>query len=208
MCSQSLTFPARPPGPEDERDRRRDLLAASGEKRRTLTPVEDQDQVVTQHQDQEVLPERQDTNTQASPSAQLMCHCCREMLPPSDFYANNYPKARNRLFRSWRCRGCTSFRLRVTRQLDPEGTRRRGREQRARHSAGMTPGQREAEKQRREKTRESTNAASRRYQARRRGAPVPLQRQGRLPVFIKPICRISEGCPLRRFCTIENKGLA
>ena len=188
MCSQSMTFPRRAPGPEDELERRRGTRIAAGERHRKLTTVE----------------------VEASPPAPLMliCHCCRQILPWENFYANNSPTARNRGYRAWRCRRCTSFRLRVRRELDPEGTKRRGREQRARYAAGMTPGQRESEKQRRTKTKEATNAASRRYQARRRGTPVPLQRSGRLPVFIKPICRISEGCPLRRFCTIENKGLA
>ena len=189
-CNTSLTYPARPPGPEDEKDRRRGVRIAAGEHRRRDEPQAIQE--VVQAEVVEV-------------SQLLMCHCCREMLAPGDFYRNNSPTARNRGFRAWRCRACTAFRLRVQRQLDPEGTRQRGKERRARYQAALTPGQREMEKQRRDTT--GNASAVRRYQARQDGRPVPLQRSGRLSLHIKPVCRVFQTCPLRPYCTAEAKGL-
>ena len=73
-CSQSLSFPARPPGPEDVKNQKRDTRIASGDKRRKHTPVVEVQEV------------------QASPSAPLLlCHCCQKMLPQNDFYRNNHP---------------------------------------------------------------------------------------------------------------------
>ena len=183
-CGQSLTYPRRAPSPQDKKDRARDIRLLAGElRRRDELPVE-----VVQV------------------SQLLMCHCCQKMLPQNDFHVNNHQAAKNRNYRAPRCRGCIAFRLRVKRQLNPERFRERGKERRARYQAALTPEQRELEKQRRDTTRNA--AAVKRYQARRAGTPVMVQKAGRPPIHIKPICRISEGCPLRRFCTIENKGLA
>ena len=97
-CNTSLTYPRRAPGPEDERERRRNTRIAAGEhRRRDSSPVEVEAEV-----------------------EQLLCHCCRMLLAPGDFYRNNSPRARARGYRAWRCRGCTSFRLRVQRELKPE----------------------------------------------------------------------------------------
>ena len=182
-CNTSITYPARPPGPEDAKDRRRDVRILAGEhRRRDSSPVEVEAEV-----------------------SQLLCHCCRVMLPENDFYRNNHPTARKRNYRAPRCRGCTAFQLRVKRQLNPEGARQRGKERRARYQAALTPGQREMEKQRRDTT--GNASAVRRYQARRAGTPVMVQKAGRLPIHIKPICRVAASCPLREFCTVEGKGL-
>ena len=204
-CSQSLSFPARPPGPEDEIDLKKARRITAGEHRRlTLTPVEDQDQVVIQ--DQVVLPERQ-----AIPSTQLLiCHCCMAMLPQENFHHRNSTAAAKRQFRSNRCRPCTAFQLRVQRQLDPERTRQRDQERRARYQAALTPGQRDLEKQRRGAAgNKMGNALAQvRSRARQDGRGVPKQRPGRPSLHIKPVCRIYRGCPLREYCTTEAKGLA
>ena len=183
-CSQSMTYPRRPPGPEDEQGRRRDTRIASGEhRRRDSSPVEVEAEV-----------------------EQLLCHCCRMLLAPGDFYRNNSPRARHRGYRAWRCKGCTSFRLRVQRELKPEAIRQQGRERRQRMIDDMTPEQREHG--RKKTTRKDNASAVKRYQARKSGTPVPLRRAGRTPLYLKQICRISESCPLRRFCSTESKNLA
>ena len=183
-CNTSLTYPACPPGPEDAKDRRRDVRILAGEhRRRDSSPVEVETEV-----------------------SQLLCHCCQKMLPQNDFHVNNHQAAKNRNYRAPRCRGCIAFRLRVKRQLNPEGARQRDQERRKRYLIALTPEQREQEKQRRGA---AENALSQvRSRARKSGKQVPLQRAGRAPLHVKPVCRISEGCPLRRYCTIEAKGLA
>ena len=187
-CNTSLTFPARPPGPEDVKNRRRDVRILAGEhRRRDSSPVEVEAEV-----------------------SQLLCHCCRVMLPENDFYRNNHPTARNRNYRAPRCRGCTAFRRRVQRQLDPEGTRQRDRARRERYLIALTPEQREPEKQRRgaASSKEANALAQVRSRARQDGRQVPLQRSGRLSLHVKPVCRIYRECPLREFCTTSAKGLA
>ena len=138
----------------------------------------------------------------------LACKCCRETLPLGSFARNI--KNTNRFQRARWCRACTAFRLRIRRQQDPERFRAKGRERRERHATNMTPERKAAAKLYRasESVRQSTNAAAARYKARQAGIPVLIQKAGRLPVFIKAVCRISEGCPLRPYCTIEGKGLA
>ena len=192
-CSQSLSFPARPPGPEDVKNQKRDTRIASGDKRRKHTPVVEVQEV------------------QASPSAPLLlCHCCQKMLPQNDFYRNNHPAAANRNYRAPRCRGCTAFRLRVKRQLNPEGARQRDRARRERYTEALTPILRELDKQRRGAAGNAAEnaAAQTRHRARQDGRGVPKQRPGRPSLHIKPICRIYRGCPLREFCTTSAKGLA
>ena len=199
VCSQSLTFPARPPAPADEKDRRRDRLAASGEKRRRdSSPVEDQ--VVTQHQDQEVTPERQ-----AIPSTQLLtCSCCKEQLAQENFHHRNNPAAAKRLFRSYRCRGCVAFGNRIRRQQQPEAIRARDRQRAQRYYLSLTL----AQKMQYRTSKEANNLATKRHRARQNGIPVLIQKAGRLPTLVKPICRVAATCPLRSYCTIEGKGVA
>ena len=183
VCGDSVTFPRRVPTAQDARDRRRDARITAGEhRRRDESPVVEVQEV------------------EASPSAPLLlCHCCKELLPANDFYRNNSQTARNRGYRASRCRGCTSFQLRVRRELNPEGTRQRDRARRERYIGALTPILRELEKQRRDTTRNAS--AVKRYQARRAGTPVMVQKAGRLPIHIKPICRVAATCPLRTFCT-------
>ena len=186
VCSQSLTYPPRAPGLEDERDRKRDTRISAGEGHRKLTPVE----------------------VEASPSAPLLlCYCCKELLPPENFYANNSQTARNRGYRAWRCRACTAFRLRVQRQQNPAGIKLRDQERRKRYLIALTPEQREQERKRARTSRKDNAAAVKRYQARKSGVPVLRQRQGRQPIYLKPVCRVFQTCPLRPYCTTENKGL-
>ena len=206
-CGQSISYPPRLPSAEDARDRRRDARIVSGEHhRRTYAPVQEQEVVEVEHGVQEhgVQP-LQEADTQASTQL-LPCHCCKQMLPPDNFYADNSAKAAKRLFRAPRCRPCTSFRLRIERERNPEAIRRRDRVR--------AEGYREkarAEGRAPTATKASTAAntlASQRYRARLDGRAVPLQRPGRLPVFLKPICKIFAGCPLRKYCTVESKNLA
>ena len=66
-CGQSLTYPPRAPGLEDLKSRKRDVRIAAGEhRRRDSSPVEVEAEV-----------------------EQLLCHCCRMLLAPDDFYRNN-----------------------------------------------------------------------------------------------------------------------
>ena len=187
-CGQSLTYPRRAPGPQDKKDRARDIRLLAGElRRRDELPVE----VV------EV-------------SQLLMCHCCREMLAPENFHHRNIPTAAKRQFRSNRCRGCTSFRLRIKRQQDPESTRQRDRARRERYIGAFTPEQRQQEKERRGAAQDTAEnrAAQTRRRARKAGIPVMIQTAGRLPTLVKPVCRVAATCPLRSYCTIEGKGVA
>ena len=158
VCSQSLTFPARPPGLEDEKDRRRDARIIAGESHRRYTRVE------------------VEQDTQASTQL-LKCFCCKELLSPENFYANNSPTARNRAFRSWRCRNCASFRSRTQRAQNPEAYRLRDRTRRTQYQESLTVEQKQQEKERRNKT--GNAAAQTRRRARQDGIPVPLQRPGR-----------------------------
>ena len=166
-CSRSLTFPPRAPGSEDATDRRRDA-------RRTSTPVEEVEEV------------------EASPSTQLLiCHCCKEMLPLESFSARNHPAAKNRQFRASRCRACMAVRLQHDRAQDPEGIRERDRlrnvgyREKAR-AEGQAPTPTEA-------STAANTLASQRYRARQDGRGVPLQRPGRRPIHVKPICKIAAG---------------
>ena len=183
VCGDSLSFPRRVPTAQDAKDRRRDVRIAAGEqRRRDSSPVE--------------------------VSQLLICHCCRIMLPPENFYTNNSPAARNRGYRAWRCRPCAAFQLRVRRELNPEGTRQRDRARRERYIGALTPILRKLEKQRRGAGNAAGNALAQvRSRARQSGKQVPLQRAGRAPLYLKQICRISEGCPLRKFCSTEAKNL-
>ena len=66
----------------------------------------------------------------------------------------------------------------------------------------------EQERKRARTSRKDNAAAVKRYQARKSGVPVLRQRQGRQPIYLKPVCRVFQTCPLRPYCTVEAKGLA
>ena len=168
-CSASITFPRRAPALDDRQELKRDIRTTAGEKRRT-TPVEDQEfevqevnvqevqpsqEIIQQEiiqdedEDQEVLRERQGTDTQTSPSTpSLACTCCKLTLPLEAF--SQSMKAINRAFRAWRCRSCAAFASRVKREANPDEIRQKARERRVRMLDAMTPEQRELAKLKRQ----------------------------------------------------------
>ena len=192
-CNGSLSFPPRSPTRDDAKELKLESLSFRGDKRRAYTPVEAVEVEVEKAVEVEV-------------EVQLLpCTCCKLMLPTDSFYTRNNPKAAKRLFRTSRCKGCTAFALRVKRQQNPE-LRERAKLRQARYQAALTPEKRERERQRRDTS--ANPSAVKRYQARKAGIPVMVQKAGRLPIHIKPACRVAETCPLREYCTVEGKGLA
>ena len=139
------------------------------------------------------------------PPRLLRCTCCHEDKPQFCFSIRRHPAAAEREYRAHYCRGCAAFRARVKREQRTEEVRARDRERGARYQQSLTPDQRN---QQARTSRESVNAAGRRYRARKAGRAVPKQRPGRQAILLKPVCRIAEGCPLRDFCTTELKALA
>ena len=164
LCSQSITYPAREPGPQD--------------KRGYIPPVEPVEKT-------------------------LLCTCCHQILPLDAFGLNR--AASHREQRAYACRVCAAFRQRMKRKADGPAVRKRDR---SRMRAYLDKPEKRAAHNETVKThRETQNAAGRRRNARDKGIPVPIQRAGRAPIYLKQVCRISENCPLREFCTTENKGL-
>ena len=194
LCTASLSYPTRPPTPDDTRKLERDKRTTAGEKHRT-TPVQD-----VEAQDVEA----QDVEVQDVEARFLACTCCHQLLPPDSFHNRNSPKAATRFFKAHKCKGCTAFQLRVKRQQNPE-LRERQRQRQARYQAALTPEQRERQRQTRDTS--ANPSAVRRYQARQRGIPVLIQTAGRVAVHTKPICRVAATCPLKIYCTVEGKGL-
>ena len=141
---------------------------------------------------------------ETAPVTVLPCTCCRESLPSEAFSTNRAAVHRGQ--RSYACRACTAFRQRVRLATNGEAIRQRNRERMAVYRE--QPGKREVHNDASRQQREAVNAAGRRYRARTiKGRDVPKQRAGRPVILLKQICRISENCPLRSFCTVENKGL-
>lgn len=139
------------------------------------------------------------------PPRLLRCSCCEEMLPPLSFTVRNHESAKNRQYRASICRPCTAFRMRVKREQNPEAARARDRQNgekfRADHPGHFNKPKTPAQ-------REDNRLAVTRLKARKAGLPVLRQRPGKLAVLVKPVCRIAADCPLRPYCTTENKGLA
>ena len=183
-CGRSVSYPPRTPGPDDRREQRQDRRERQSESKRQFHPE----------------PEPEPTL--------IPCSCCKEMLPLAEFHVRRNSCAKNRHYRASACRRCTAFKLRVNRQQNPEPYRKQGRERQARFEANMTPEQKEEARQHRLANPEPATAAVSRFRARKSGRNVPLWTRGRSVVLSKQPCRIAAGCPLRRFCTVEAKGLA
>ena len=199
LCNDSITFPRRPPTADDQRDRKQDLLAIAGERRRRPAKEEVEEEV-----EEAAAAAKAAAEEKAKAAAPvLLCTCCHETLPLDAFYVNR--KAVHREQRGYACRRCTAFRQRVKLATGGEAMRQRNRERMRKYMA--QPEKRKAHNESAKKRRESQNAAGRRRNARDAGLPVPIQRAGRAPIYLKQVCRISESCPLREFCTTENKGL-
>ena len=140
------------------------------------------------------------------PEHRLSCFCCNQTLPLEAFYriANGTQAREGRM---GRCKHCVSTHAQAKRRVNGDDMRASQRE-RAR--------QREEERKeagipRPQPTPEQVKAntqATYRYRARKHGLSVPKQARGTLAVLVKPACRISETCALRRFCTTESKNLA
>ena len=125
----------------------------------------------------------------------LTCNCCKRHLPDSEFQTNNsLPQRRHR---SRKCRYCTAFQDRLKRYLAAEEGRRKNAERAARRREGLTQEQKAKETR---TPRKANSAAVKRYQARKAGTPVPVQRRGAPVQLLKPICRIRDACPLAKFC--------
>ena len=139
-----------------------------------------------------------------TPPALLRCSCCEQMLPALSFTVRNHESAKNRQYRASICRPCKAFRLRVRREQNPEAARARDR-QRGEKFRAENPGYFNQSKT--PAQREDNRLAVARLAARQSGKPVMRQRPGRLAVLQKPICRVFESCPLRQYCTVEQKGL-
>ena len=137
------------------------------------------------------------------PPRLLRCSCCKEEKP--QFCFGGATRNTYREGRANQCRGCAAFQRRIKRQQRGPEITERDRLRAKEYREKMTPEQRA----RYRTPKEAVNAAHRRWYARKaKGRPVPKQRAGRIPLLVKPTCRIEVSCPLRTFCTVENKGLA
>ncbi len=137
------------------------------------------------------------------PPRLLRCSCCKEEKP--QFCFGGASRNVYRASRQNQCRGCDAFRRRIKRQQRGPEITERDRLRAKEYRENMTPEQRA----RYRTPKESGNAAHRRWYAREaKGRPVPKQRAGRIPLLVKPACRIAASCPLRDYCTSESKGLA
>ena len=121
-----------------------------------------------------------------------------------NFHHRNSPAAAKRLFRSHRCRGCVAFGNRIRRQQQPEAIRARDRQRAQQYYLSLTL----VQKMQYRTSKEANNLATKRHRARQNGIPVLIQKAGRLPILVKPICRVAATCPLRSYCTVESKNLA
>ena len=191
VCTTSLTFPPRAPEPDDTTELKRDKRITAGEKHR-VTAVE--------------VAEVEVAEVEVAEVGLLRCSCCRLSLVPEDFSARNDPTAKNRAYRAWACRRCQAAKVRAKRESALEGFRERDRLRSAGRWAALTPARREAVKQKRQESREHFNAATRRYQARKKGVSIPLRYRGGIRIHTAR-CPISPGCPLGESCTIQAKGL-
>ena len=157
----------------------------------------DEDEYRCRHCGRSVIPEPED---------RLPCFCCQQVLPLDAFYRiGNGTKAREG--RMGRCKTCAATRAQVKRRLDGDSMRaaqrdRAQKREEERKQAGIPRPKLTPEQVQR------NNQATSRHRARKHGLSVPKQKPGSLAVMIKPVCRISQSCALRQFCTTESKGLA
>ena len=137
---------------------------------------------------------------EVGPPASLRCSCCGLSLTPDSFSTDNSPKARNRAYRASTCRRCQASKVRARRELNPEGYRERDRLRSAGRQAGLTPAQRETARLRRVESHDAILAATRRWQARKKGISIPLRHRGGKKIH-------TTRCPLGESCKIQAKGL-
>ena len=239
-CATSLTFPPRPPGPDDKADRLQDARLAQGESKRVYVPLEsldntDLDDNTGGHYQRRRFPEGSCIQCQTTldlipdsgrvecgrcgqvlltvdadgqhrlppftPPRLLSCSCCKSMLPQFSF--SKQAKMVNREGRNSACKGCLAFRSRIRREQRPE-------EIRAKDRLRMAEYWRTAQAKGRQRSPTSpadSAAAAKRHRARKAGRDVLLQRPGRSPMLMKPVCRVAASCPLRSFCSVESKGV-
>ena len=238
-CATSLTFPARPPGPDDKADRLQDARLAQGESKRVYVPLEsldntDLDDNTGGHYQRRRFPEGSCIQCQTTldlipdlgrvecgrcdqvlvlidadgqhrlppftPPRLLPCACCKSTLPQFSF--SKQTKMVNREGRNSNCRGCLAFKGRVRREQRLDEIRERDRLRMGEYWAKD-----DERRKRPPNNRAASAAATRRYRARKEGKGVLLQRRGKTPILLKPVCRVAASCPLRSFCTVESKGL-
>ena len=186
-CGWSLSFPPRPPGADEKRPLPGGAYRGPRDEVGVTEAEEEKD-------------EAPDEAPDADDKCLLRCSCCRQSLPVSSFGRRNNPAAKNREYRQSRCRVCTAFQLRARRQQDPERFKTRDRERRERWLLSLPPDLQAAQRNHGRNDTEANNAASKRYKARQAGVPVLLQRRGRPPIHLAPVCRVSASCPLAGFC--------
>lgn len=233
-CGRSVSFPARKPQREERQQHRmapiantpltvqeREWLGLDGEPEpepepiqptiavclqcRATTTVKDTGPVICQC-GIEILHVGIDGNHRLpdfDPPRSLRCSCCKEHKPQFCFggaTSNTYREGRAN-----QCRGCTAFQRRVRRQQRGPEVTERDRLRAKEYRAGLTPEQ----KAKYRVSEKAHNASRRRWYARKvQGRAVPKQRAGRIPLLVKPMCRIAASCPLRKFCTVESKGIS
>ena len=135
-----------------------------------------------------------------TPPRILPCACCKSTLPQFSF--SKQTKMVNREGRNSNCRGCLAFKGRVRREQRLDEIRERDRLRMGEYWAKD-----DERRKRPPNNRAASAAATRRYRARKEGKGVLLQRRGKTPILLKPVCRVAASCPLRSFCTVESKGL-
>ena len=232
-CATSLTFPPRPPGPDDKADRLQDARLAQGESKRVYVPLEsldntDLDDNTGGHYQRRRFPEGSCIQCQTTldlipdlgrvecgrcdqvlvlidadgqhrlppftPPRLLPCACCKSMLPPYCF--SRQAKMLRREGRNSTCRGCVAFRSRVRREQRSDEIRERDRLRMAEYwERAKADG-----RQRPPADKAATAAATQRHRARKEGREVLLQRRGKSPILLKPVCRVAMTCPLAPYC--------
>ena len=218
-CGQSLTYPRHIASEEEQADAREFRRAdsydwsklAPGPPIPPKTPkmIAGSVSCISCHRQQ--LPGTPDASGkvscgECSATLVLRCNCCKQLLADVGFYLD--ATQRNREFLTSRCRRCFSEHSRLKRLQDPESHRARARDYSRKIQAERVAGERPpvstglTDEQKVQKM-----AAVKRVRARQGGQDVPRLRPGRGNIYIKAICRISRDCPLREFCTVEEKGL-
>ena len=129
-----------------------------------------------------------------TPPRILPCACCKSMLPPYCF--SRQAKMLRREGRNSTCRGCVAFRSRVRREQRSDEIRERDRLRMAEYwERAKADG-----RQRPPADKAATAAATQRHRARKEGRGVLLQRRGKSPILLKPVCRVAMTCPLAPYC--------
>ena len=228
-CSRSLTYPPTTPEEHGALEQAKDQIAAAAWRKRTSgqDPVPAAISCVA-CQGHGVAGEDRSDNVRCAgcgealavidadgshqlppfePPRLLPCSCCGRKLPQFLFYVDKTRPGRE--FRFNPCRSCVAVRSRAKREANPEAHRARAKSYSQQLQQEREIGERPpvhgtlTEEQKRRRA-----ASVKRFQARRGGALIPLQRPGRISLYTKPVCRIAHNCPLRQFCTTESKGLA